>query len=420
MAPHSPKDLTVYVFNVGQGDHLLIELPNGEYGIIDFYHDSCPPLNLLKSPALYFLERRRLAAPSRPIKIRFIHLTHPDLDHTKGVIEFLDWVIEHKIKLREFWSFPGFDFKGLVGQFKEALASLDKPNEELMQRAQEINNRLERLHELIRKSGCREKVVLGVCQMAAIGKDTKVVAVGPLGTHVDYTNRKVLRQLFSLILEGKASRTSYNNRMSSVMMIKYKRHSLLFGGDTGNAIWDQCLEFYRDSKQNEPHGECHGNFIKVSHHGSKNSSSSKLWRSLLQDDTRLVISAGRTKKPKHPDAKTLKEIVRAGRKFSIPPNIVSTNMCSECLNQTENSAFVNWFSRAEAKPKKDVETVNRRMRAKGVSGSFSPPEFAGYIYGFGQGEERIKLTAAVTTKKLTKSPCLWKKPKEGFPKCVYR
>src|SRR5258707_15298702 len=104
MAPKSPKGLTVYVFNVGQGDHLLIEFPNGQYGVIDFYHQTTTTPNLLSTPALYFLERRRLASPSKRIRLRFIHITHPDLDHTKGVIEFLSWVEKHQIDLDEFWS----------------------------------------------------------------------------------------------------------------------------------------------------------------------------------------------------------------------------------------------------------------------------------------------------------------------------
>jgi hypothetical protein len=182
--PH-PKGLTVYVFNVGQGDHLLIEFPNGEYGIIDFYHQSLPPLNLYSPPALSFLKQRHAARPSKPIRLRFVHLTHPDLDHTKGVIEFLEWVVTEDIKLHEFWMFPGLDFKRVVELFNKALQSLPTSDKKVRYRAQEIHNRLKRLSKLIQKTRCDVDKVVGVNQMAVIGKDTRVVAVAPLASQVD-------------------------------------------------------------------------------------------------------------------------------------------------------------------------------------------------------------------------------------------
>ena len=421
MAPSPPNALTVYVFNVGQGDHLLIEFPNGEYGIIDFYHESPPPLNLHRSPVLYFLERRRAAAPSKPIRIRFVHLTHPDLDHTKGVIEFLEWIIKHEITLHEFWLFAGLSFKSVVTHFKRALEDLPAPDEKLKYRAQKINDRLERLSELIAEIGCEQKAVVGPSQLAEIGKDSRVVAIAPLGSHIDDTNQKVLDQVFTLILQDRVPKSSHNNLMSSVIMIKYATHSLLFGADTGNSIWNDSLDFYRKTKQTKPHGECRGNFIKVSHHGSKESSSIKLWRTLLCEDAQLAISAGRRKKPKHPDPRTLKEIIRAGKSLRTPPQVVSTNMCSECLGQSETKVkLVNWFSSPDPKKSRDVETVTTLVRAKGVTEDLTPPEFAGYIYRFTSDEDRIKLTKAVTTTNPTTSPCLYrKKAKQRFPHCVY-
>jgi beta-lactamase superfamily II metal-dependent hydrolase len=439
MAPPFPKGLTVYVFNVGQGDHLLIEFPNGQYGVIDFYHQTSTKPNLLSTPALYFLEKRRLASPSKRIRLRFIHLTHPDLDHTKGVIEFLEWVHEHGLDLDEFWSFPGIRLADIIKQLNRALAAT--PNQQLEWRVRRIKDRLERLDELIGKIGCREQVINGVQHVGDIGKSVKAVAIAPLGSQVNQANQKQLEKTIKLILSDEPFRAS-NNIVSSILKFKYGKHTLLFGGDASRRVWEECLGFYERTKQ--PHGLCRSNFIKVSHHGSKNSSSVELWRKVLCEESSLAISAGRTRKPNHPDKETLKQIIRVGKKFNDQPNVVSTNMCSGCLEERgAKLKLVNWYA-APDKPNKDVQSMLRLIRAKEITpkarkgnkspldGSeasesgfsfpamkFRPPEFAAYIYNFQPEGDSAELTRAVTKKKLSKTTCLFGgKSKETFPRCV--
>lgn len=439
MAPKSPKGLTVYVFNVGQGDHLLIEFPNGQYGVIDFYHQTSTTPNLLSTPALYFLEKRRLATPSKRIRLRFIHLTHPDLDHTKGVIEFLSWVDKHKIDLDEFWSFPGISLADIIKQVNRALTATRNPR--LQARVQRTKNRLEHLDELIKKIGCREQVLNGVQHVGKIGKNVKAVAIAPLGTHVNEADQKQLDKIIKLLLSDEPFRGSANNMVSSILKFHYGKHTLLFGGDASQRVWEECLEFYERTKQ--PHGACRGNFIKVSHHGSKNSSSVNLWTKVLCEKSNLAISAGRTEEPNHPDKETLKQIIRVGSNFNTPPKVVSTNMCSECLKEPD-AKLVSWYA-APDRPKKEVQSTLRLIRAKGItqkarkhtksplgankasengftfsSTKFRPPEFAGYIYNFQPAGDSATLTTAVTAK-LTKTACLFGgKPKEKFPRCVLR
>ncbi len=419
---NSPKPLTVYVFNVGQGDHLLIEFPNGEYGIIDFYHSEAGPVSHLRPPALSYLESVHSKRRSKPIRIRFAHITHPDLDHTKGVEEFLRWAIRNKVKVREFWLFAGLDFKQVVDRYKKALASLPDPDPDLMARAEEVHDRLKTTHGLIKKLRCDQKAVVGVGQIAKIG-DAPVVAIAPLPTHIGDLNGKVLDKLFTMFLRDKVTSTSYNNLMSSVLMIKHGPHTLLFGGDTGNAVWRDCLRYYRSTKQ--PHGDCRGTFVKVSHHGSKHSSSIDLWRKLLCDDSRLAISAGRTKRPNHPDRETLKHILRAGKKFTHRPQIVSTNMCSKCLD-SKDAEVVDWFSPSEDEPPYEVKLMNGVMRAKRVRPKTPPPAFAGYIYRFGhEPNDSPILKRAFTKSPLHRSSCLFeegtnKRSNKRFPLCMYR
>ena len=45
------------MFNVGQGDNLLLKLPNGKFGIIDFFFSEKSYLNQREPPALTFLKK---------------------------------------------------------------------------------------------------------------------------------------------------------------------------------------------------------------------------------------------------------------------------------------------------------------------------------------------------------------------------
>src|SRR5690242_1735224 len=70
-----PPGLTVFLFNVGQGDHILLKLPNGEYGIIDSYYET--RLGLKEPPALTLLDSLMTKDSKKPI-ISFICISHPD------------------------------------------------------------------------------------------------------------------------------------------------------------------------------------------------------------------------------------------------------------------------------------------------------------------------------------------------------
>ena len=80
----SELKLTVWVFNVGKGDNILIRLPNGLYVVIDFYFKSS---NTDEAPALTFLKH----AVSEPVSLSVVNITHFDKDHYWGAVDFLDW-----------------------------------------------------------------------------------------------------------------------------------------------------------------------------------------------------------------------------------------------------------------------------------------------------------------------------------------
>lgn len=335
--------LTVYLFNVGQGDHMLLELPNGEYGIIDFFYGS----GLAAPPALGYLEelrRQRGRGKSKtPIVLSFICLSHPDYDHVKGVETLLDWVEDKKngVQLNNLWMWSGTITQELAREFKNFGNSAEPSH--VTARATEVGFQLQRLLDfrdgLLRKRGgarrkkTRVTSLKGVGRVASNADGLEAVALAPLDEHILKFDRQARSDFVALASDSEQDPTAQQNLISSILMLVYGGHRLLFGGDTGGKVWRDCLDYYADTGQEKAHGPFKGSFVKASHHGSKHSSAPELWPDILTPGAHIGISAGAKNSYGHPHSDTLKHIYTAFRKTSDRPKIYATNSCHDCIHE---------------------------------------------------------------------------------------
>ena len=136
--------LKVYLFNVGQGDHILLELPNGEYGIIDFYFEGA--VGLKEPPALTYLENVKRQNPRKQITVAFICISHPDFDHVKGADTFLHWARDNNVTIENFWLPAGKEFADIYEQYKIALRKYAKDERE-KDEGVDLKNRLKGIRD---------------------------------------------------------------------------------------------------------------------------------------------------------------------------------------------------------------------------------------------------------------------------------
>ena len=91
------KIKSVILFKVGQGDNILLEFQDNTAAVVDFFYSK----EQHHPPAFDYIL-------STGIKIiRFIHITHYDLDHIKGLSEFIVLCNRNKIKIEKAY-FPPF------------------------------------------------------------------------------------------------------------------------------------------------------------------------------------------------------------------------------------------------------------------------------------------------------------------------
>lgn len=80
--------LTMQFMDVGQGDAIYIEFPDGTTMLVDFGSTKNPKLTLRTDILTYFRTNTRFAAPHQ--RLDYLVLTHGDIDHYNGVLKLVN------------------------------------------------------------------------------------------------------------------------------------------------------------------------------------------------------------------------------------------------------------------------------------------------------------------------------------------
>lgn len=91
-AGRKSRRLRVHVLGAGKGESLVLELPDGKWGVVDCYarHLADPSAN----PTVRFLREHGVTA------LEFLCLTHPHDDHFRGMSHLLEC-----FEVSQFWRF---------------------------------------------------------------------------------------------------------------------------------------------------------------------------------------------------------------------------------------------------------------------------------------------------------------------------
>lgn len=414
--------LKVKVFNVGQGDHILLELPNGEFGIIDSYYDK--DFGWSEMPSLSYLKSLKKS----DITISFICISHPDYDHTKGLNSFFKWVLDKSIIIRNIWMFSGESLSEVIEDYAETLEALQHSLntktqiDSITNRAAKITKELTELYHFTKNNRKIVKYIENISQLNLI-EDITFVSLGPLSRHVKEFNSKVRKKAYEFLLRGDSKKFADKNLLSSILLVIWGNHKLLFGGDTNKKIWFECLEEYIQTQNQALFGEIKSNFIKASHHGSKNSSSVILWKKILHrnQDNFIAISAGRNKKYKHPSFETIKHINMATSKINANTKIFSTNTCNNCIkNQGLPIVRLNWLKTEQKAIKEQTKIANVANRGKNLGTKLpSLSGFLGYEFQFDLLSDSLIVSQMIASGSNQSYSCIYPNLQNcSFPNCA--
>lgn len=284
--------LKIHVLNVNHGDSIVIEFPNGEWGLID----SNKVDNSI--PALDFLISRDVK------KLAFLCITHPHADHYAGMSS----IINHfQNRIEEVWLFD-LDSIRLREYLKQIQETIETPI------AHENFSELTKIARLLfsksHKITTNIQFLRGIMDLRTVGGVT-IRCLAPLGKQYS----KYLSYISSPKKED--SNNIDENLISSIIELEYNGAKVLLGGDAPLESWEALhKKMLNDNKT------LSANLVKISHHGSISAFSDKMWSNIANEKTVAAISVGN--KYGLPNDQVLKGIKKFGS------NIYCTNKGLNC------------------------------------------------------------------------------------------
>lgn len=262
--------LRIQVFSVGEGDCIVLHLPDGAVGLVD----SCVPPWLNRSPAFDALR----ACKSR---LAFVCLTHPHLDHYGGMLDIIE---AESLRPEEFWHpfnsnlYEIVKSKSFVPRHRSAPA---------FSRVYAYETRAEefpRVMQCVRKLRAgKERLVIEGRIMRQVKGSYEIVALAPSDKAFKlYTNRIQKAWEEGVTVDGR-----YENRVSAVLLIRFGEARILLGADAYRANWREIAQngFFRPE---DDRAHCY----KAAHHGSKYGYYRKMFPVLLHPNCDIIVSAG--------------------------------------------------------------------------------------------------------------------------------
>ena len=213
----SNNKLIVHFIDVGQGDAIAINFPNGEIGIVD--------TGLVYSSNYFIKYLKNYVLPqANDNVIDYLFYTHADADHTGGIKSLLfNFEVKNIFRQRQYAYFESLEdindvyFDDTAGEYAKTMTSI----------YEEVNNGANLV-----------KIENEMC--------------------LDIGESKI--KIFYPIINSKSS-----NNFSYYIKLEYKDSSFLFTGDTDSAYEKEIVKSYGD--------ELDCDVLKVAHHGSDTSTS---------------------------------------------------------------------------------------------------------------------------------------------------
>lgn len=268
--------LGLHVFDVGHGDSIVLEFPNGKWGVVDTHTKAGEN----ETPALSFLKERNVK------ELSFVCLTHPHYDHYFGMYGLLNYFTTGDRKTIQFWDF-GFDTEKI-----ESYTKNDKEASELTE-----------IYRLVLRKATRARK--NKLKYIRIDEKTRGWDMG------DNVIIKPLAPSSNDVLRFNAYPSLSPNLLSVVLAIVYSNSRILLCGDAVSESWENILKEWNKSLNKSSSKVTDSqkfHTIKVSHHGSSEGHNTEIWKDYtIKDHSVALISVGH-RFEKLPNVEVLKDI----------------------------------------------------------------------------------------------------------------
>jgi hypothetical protein len=271
--------LGIHVFGPGFGECIVVDLPDGQLGIIDFFQfGSATPLK--DHIARRFAGRR----------VAFLALTHPHADHCTGLEALLG-----TIPVDRYWLFNGFQLAALVKYFDEAgrLSRSDAIEAALATRSSSVGSEILYLDRHLKPLLRRNSVGIACLAPSRVetlcGGEVTVEFVTPSDRHAYLYAAQLAEWCRRLPLHGDPAAADWrtllvnHNQVSGALLVQYGETCLALMSDAEQPLWQDYLA------STKGHPRRRVQFIKVSHHGSDTGFDTGFYRERLDAAAAVAV-----------------------------------------------------------------------------------------------------------------------------------
>ena len=288
--------LGIHVLNVGHGDSIVLELPDGSWGIVDCKDDSPPD----EPTALRFLRARNIQ------RLAFVCLTHPHHDHFSGLPRILE---HYGDRVDEMWCFriDSHHWKNFLTTQKNAATTPSK-----FQSYEQLRTIFKRLKQMMDNQN-RLQLLDANHKTLKFG-EAEVDCLAPYPKELSRYHSSLAR-----LAEHPDQNTADENQLSVVLRLKYGQSTVVLGSDATTSSWTDIVK--ESEKQKKSLASL---LVKVSHHGSKEGFNKRAWERMASYGvTQAAISAGSQYGLPH------RSVIDALRDLGVRPHC--TNYAPNCL-----------------------------------------------------------------------------------------
>lgn len=297
------KKLGIHVIAGCIGESIVLELPNGKWGVVDCY-SSNPGKD--SNPTIHFL--RKLAPDISSLE--FVCLSHPHVDHLAGMDELLE-EYQYSKSLGTVWLSFARESNEVLAAINEEIIAADESHIGQTRRDRLLTDFMNRINQWSQqykpqhKSQVTPPVIRSMhYQLNYQGEDGdenhfEIVGISP-ESHLEHGyHRRVMQKVWPKSPQddrkkgtgkGKPKKKSKGNRkhlagklhnnIGLALLIRYGKTQVLLGADLEKEAWEQILKDPTRPKNKVITPD----LIKVSHHGSNNSFSESLFDSFAVEN----------------------------------------------------------------------------------------------------------------------------------------
>lgn len=271
--------LKVHVINAGYGESIVLELPDGKFGVVDCYAPNLD--NPDTNPT------RKLLLELGVSELEFVCLTHPHRDHFRGMSHLLE-----QFDVKRFWRFGAMSREHLVNLITFLKADARERSDE---KDLESANDLHRTFQLVASNAKGKNLEIwhvsdikplypmpSASSGATSTGHVEITGISPSSDRVERYHDS-LSKCFddSGALREKAPKLSHND-VSVALLVRFGSSTVLLCGDVEKENWQTTLT--RVTPANLA-----ANAVKVAHHGSSTGYTDDLWSILCDGKETIAV-----------------------------------------------------------------------------------------------------------------------------------